>query len=464
MKKKLSLLFAAAMCVLLAGCGKGSGPSDASDVVSKYNELVKDSVNYHAEMAMDISISAKADGLSMDLPVGFTISADVLDGNIHGNIGMSTAFMGMEMDETMEVYVESGKGGSTMYSYNSDDGYYGYWTVSEDTENAEAVLGFVNLDPDDFKDAVMEYDKNKGIYTVIQGFKDFMGSSPIYGLVDGLYSGMAEMVSIDTDNVADGWSSAKVIYVFDKDCYLTSVTVDGCEYSGSIEEDGVNAEVSVTLGLSFKFSEYGKIKASDVEVPEDVSGSAVPSVTINIDGPSWDAGYDDDEGYTFDDSTEGPDVNPVEGDMLGSYNGIPFTGMGDPWDGTFGADGWEFDNEDGEYSFMSAVNPKYGDSYLYVYNAGRNETTKSDILDGGIYGYDIECQPGSAYPAMTFNGLTFGAGAEDVLDAYGEPDYVYEGSMYTIYEYDFSSDLGIELYVYPDSGMQRVSVSYWGEF
>lgn len=501
MKKRFSraaLPASLAACLLLSGCSTpviGTGVKDAADIVEKYAGLMGESCNYHVDMDMDFGISADAQGISVELPVTMGLSMDVLDGNLHGDVDLLMTFMGQAVKDSVEVYMESGKRKVTVYTYDPEDGY---WSVSEDDGGAGIALGFTDLDAADFRDASMEHDKKDGTYTITQSFGDFAGSGSAYDMLEGVYGGMAEMVGMDADDFVDEWEDAEVVYVFDRDFYLESVTLEDCKYSGMVEQDGVSLDVDVSLGLSFEFSDYGRIKGSDVEVPDDVMENAVPSVTLGSADVNMDAGMggtqapglvevpmetdpgfainpgtqEIDPGFSVDPGTLDPGVQDIDpgfsvkpqasGSLLGSYGGIVFTAMGDDWDSTFGADGWEFANDDGEYGFMTAENPKYGDADLYVYNRNMDGATRSDIINYGIYGYDIDCTWASAYPDMEWGGLTFGAAADQVFAVYGEPYFVYEGSLYTAYTYKSGEDIEIEFYVYPDGGLKRVNVSYYG--
>lgn len=514
-KKFVALFLSTAICLTTAGCsvsipGIGSNVSSASDVIEKYVENMEGSCNYHTDMDMEIGISADAQGMKIDLPIELSLSADVLDGDMHGDMNMSMSFMGQDMDQSMEMYVESGKHGSTMYTYDSE---FGYWMMSEDDKNAEAALSFGGLDPDDFEDAKMEYDKDKKAYTVTQEFGDFVDSNSVYDMIGEMYDDMSGMMSMDYNDILDAWEDAEVIYVFDKDFYLSSVTVDGCEYSGTMSEDGTDVDLTVTLDLEVKFSDYGEIEDSDVEVPKKVKKDAITSLPFDTEDGGLDengnplfgnqdhicdggldkdgnplfgnqdesfGGYDDDDAFSYPEASK-PEIGVTTPEEmhgrtdiddpglttqgfpataeLGAYKGIGLTAFGDSWDETFGADGWSFANDDGEYSFMSAENPKYKDAILYVYNFSRENTTHAEIMDNGFYGYSIDCAFSSTYPDMTWNGLTFGASAEDIFGCYGNPDDSYTGNMYTMYQYDIGNNIEMEFYVYPDKGLQRVMVS-----
>lgn len=494
MKKKFLILPVAAMASLvLSGCSVSlsiGGPSSASDVIEKYNALMEESLNYHTDMDLNFNISAKAEGLSIELPISMGLSADVLDDNLHGDMNLSMSLMGESMEEFTEIYVD-GRRKVNVYTYDSDSGQ---WIISKEKGGTELACGFNDIDPEDFKTAEMEKDKRSDTYVITQSFADFAENGSMYDALEDTYDDMADMMDMDADDFLDEWKDAKVIYVFDKDYYLTSVSVEGCEYSGKISEDGTSIDVSVSLELAFAFSDYGKIRESDVEVPDKVKDAAVPAPQIDdideyditdtenitMTPEEIDPGFvkepeentdpkfvmtapdeEIDPGFSVSPVTQN-DKPKTSDDKYGSYNGIPLAGIGDDWNTTFGADGWRFDNVDGEFSFMSAVNSKYEDATLYVYNRKRANTASADILNNGIYGYDIDCSFASIYPPMTWNGITFGASAEDIIKAYGSPDFTYEGSMYTSYEYSMYGSMEIEFYVYPDDGLKRVNVSYYG--
>lgn len=482
-RKFLALSLAAALvCGTFTGCVSGlNRPKSASEVVEKYVAMMEDSCNYHANMDMAFDISAKAQGISIDLPISMELSADVMDKNLHGDMTLSMTLMEEDMKQTMEVYVVSDKDNTTTYAYDSESDY---WTVSEDNdEGAGLAFSFADMDGDDFKDATLESNKNTGGYTVTQSFADFSTTGNTYDMLEDIYGGMSEMMNMDSDDFLEEWEKADVVYEFNKDCYLTSVAVENCEYSGTIKEDGENVDVKVSLDLSFEFSDYGDVKESDVEVPDDVVENAVPSLTMDLDDSEfgdWDEypGYDEEESSEYESQDEdidytapaSPDegeeldpgfsVDPVESDVLGSYNGTPITCQNDSWD-IFGDDGWKLeDNTD--LSFITATNPKYEDVDFYVWNKSRTHTTSSEIKRDGFFGYNIDCAYTDKFPPMTFNGITFGDTADKVIAAYGSNYDLYEGTMYNAYSYELTDDIEITLYVYPDKGLREVQLNFYG--
>lgn len=488
-KKILALSLAAAMSFSLCGCAVelnlgGSRAKTAAEVIEKYAAAMEESQNYHVDMDMDFKIGAKGDGVTVELPITMGLSADVMDGNLHGDMQMGMNFMGESMEQKAEVYVVQERRSATTYMCDEENGY---WTVSEDEENgAESAMSLSDMDVSAFEDADMVYDKEEKTYTVTQSLGDFADAGDTYELLSDVYSGMAEMMNMDPDDFMDEWEKASVIWVFDSDCRLLTMEIEDCEFSDTIKEDGMELDVTVSLALSYAFSDYGEITEKDVKVPDEVIDEAVPSLTLDLEDEDFnvdistgegDIDWDDEEtyfeepldpGFTYDPKEEqgsesaAEDVPRTDGDQLGSLNGQAFTLNGDPWT-MFANDGWvlSLDN-DGEYTFAEASNGSYPDALLYVNDEDMEDVYAEDIRTYGIYGYTVDflwCESAKR-PAMTWNGITFGATVEDVKAAYGEPDYEYEGSMYMSYTYKVG-EAEIDFYVTPDNGLQKVAVNVY---
>lgn len=114
-------------------------------------------------------------------------------------------------------------------------------------------------------------------------------------------------------------------------------------------------------------------------------------------------------------------------DMYGSYNGVPFSVDGTSWADTFGADGWVRDEEwspsDRAATTFWYTNDKYPDAYLSV--DSMEEMLPSEMENSVFYGYGIDVSAiaesgSSAFPNMTWNGITFGSSVSDLVSAYGE--------------------------------------------
>lgn len=459
-KTKLFTLSLAAILAAgsLAGCGKTKAPEMPSAVIERYVDLMEATKNYHADMEMKFNIQAKGDGLSVDLPIHMGLSADMLDEQMHGNMDLSLSFMGQDVAEAYEVYID----GDTSYVQDSGNGD---WTILEDEEGNEGLaFAFSDMKAADFENAKLEIKDDE--YIITQSFEDFAATGDTYDMLEDVYGGMAENLGVDSESFLDDWKTADVIYTFDKDFYLISASVENCRYSGTVEDNGTKLDMDVSLDLSFKFSDYGKIEKSDVEVPEKIRQSAVHSEELELN-------FEDDEidedllnepaiPYEGEDLDPGFSVTPaVADDVLGSYNGTPLSALGDKWD-VFENDGWRLNNDDGAFIFVTAENPKYEGVDLYIYNESRADATAEDILKDGCFSYDINCALGKALPPMTFNGVTFGASVDDVIAAYGEAYELYEGTLYNAYTYDMGGDTSMTFFVYPDKGLQEVRVDYYG--
>lgn len=458
MKKKLLLLsMAAAMCLSIAGCG--SKVSTASDVVKKYNELMDESRSYHVNMDMGMGIYGHADDMQVTIPIQLDLSADVFDTDISGSRDIYVSFDGITINEHADMYLDSDKHSSVLYTNNA-----GYWTKTEDITNVIVASGISDLNVRSFESASMEYDKETGVYTIIQPFDDFMDSDMVYKAMDDMYHEVGDTIGISIDDAISGWKTMDAVYKFDNEFYLTSISVEDCNYTTVIEQDDTELNASITLDLFFTFSDYGTIKADSVIPPASVVASAVDFV-IPIHGQTGEGDSDTsykepDDGY-YEMEPKNPEPSPDNDDgvddRLGVYNDYELTGIGDPWN-IFATDGWEFD-ESGDV-YVSAVNDKYPGVLLNVYNSVPSGSNASDIMEHGFFGYSIDCYHAMSYPGMTWNGVSFCSQTNQIIDAYGQPEEVFDGELYSTYKYSIGKNVKITFYVYKSKGLQQVDVNY----
>lgn len=460
--KKLKLFTLSLAAILaagsLAGCGKKKEPEVASAVIERYVDLMESTKNYHADMEMDFNIQTKGQGLSFELPIHMGLSADVLDDRMHGNMDLNLSLMGQDMTETYEVYID----GDT--SYVQDFGS-NKWTILENNEDDDSLaFAFSDMEADDFKNAGLDVTNDE--YIVTQSFADFAASGDTYDMLEDVYGGMTESLGIDSESFLKDWNTANIVYTFDKDFYLLSAVVENCQYSGTVEDEGTTLDMDVSLDLSFKFSDYGKVEKSKVEVPEKIRKSAIRSEELELELKEEE--IDEDllnqpaAPYDGEDVDPGFSVDPVvKDDVLGSYDGTPLSCLGDDWN-IFKNDGWELDENDGAFIFVTAENSKYEGVDFYVYNKNRADAVAEDILKDGCFGYDVNVSFGKTMPPMTWNGITFGASVNDVTAAYGESYELYQGTLCDSYTYDMGGETTITFYVYPDKGLQEVRVDYYG--
>lgn len=473
MKKKLitMLLTMGLFSTFVTGCNFemsfGGTPKTAMDVIERYQKA-NETANFNMKGDLNLAIGMDADGMSMDVPIDLGFDMDFVDEYVHGDMDMKVSFMGQKIDKSAELYVADG----CTYTYDDE---LEYWTVTDNDFDKDSNSIF-SLDL--FENAELTVDKKEKTYTVTQSLGELMDSELFEDSVN--MSDLVDSMNVDYDELMDAYDDAQVVYVFDKDYNLVSASLSEIRYEDEISQDGYEANVFVEFSFDFEFSNFGEIDVDSVKVPKDVKAEA-----IEEDGTGFDIGlnssdenvevesneiYDNDPVISQmindlptdvieDNPSSTTVVNPVEGDdMFGSYNGL-ILGKHASWQDTFGADGWVFANEDGEYTFMSCENSKYDGVEIYVYNKARNNTTSGDILNDGFYGWS--CNVAFATnnkPVMTFNGLTWGASLNDIESKYGSPDYMYVGDIWTLYEYSYGEDVVLSFYVYPEEGLQEVDM------
>jgi len=468
MKKKcLSLLLmVTATMLLLAGCSFGK--PTAADIIAKSQKESMD--NYHMDGTMDFSIKLSADGgdagrMSFDVPISVDFDIDAVDEQTHGAATMKISIMGSSDKMEMEFYTD----GDDRYIRGDD----GQWTNSE-TELDFAVQN--SMAADCFTNAEVTYDKAAGTYTITDSLKGLLENKEFRKSMEDCFDITDAMAgSVDVDDLLDDFANGKVTMVVDSKSYnILRFTIDDICIETTVNEDGAAMDLNFEMAFDLKFSEFGEIDEDDVVVPESVKNSAVekadiwtaPDMSINVGGES-DA---DNAGNMFSGNTN-QDIEDVPvaapavkqgSDVLGSLNGTAFVNGCGNWDSTFGADGWVLDETtDGKYSFIVADNPKYEGADLCVTssqaaNTSLNNSTIADLEANGFCGYDIDVSYATNKPNMTWNGLTFGASAEQIQAVYGAPDNIYEGSLYTSYDYDISDSTTLTFYVHGADGLQEV--------
>lgn len=458
MKKKIAILSLLSVTTVttFTGCSLEFGsPKTATAVVEKYAE--KESANYNVKGCMNVEIGGKAEGMSVEIPIDLDIDMDVFDEKAHGTLDVSLNFLDEELEYGLEMYVD----GETCYTYDDE---YEMWEVSE-TE--EAFEQGISLDVSKFDGATLEVDKKAGTYTVSQPFGAFCEDDKVKDSFNDSFGEMFELFELDEDEVLDEFAEANVVYEFDKSYNLVSVSMEEFSFETEFEEEDVTGTLSVSMGFEFEFSEFGEIEEDDVKVPKSVKKEAVETDDSIIDLDSGEDDFEDfddtddmDDTDNTDDKEEDSDVELIVSDgsdTYGAYNGVSLIAGANNWNETFGADGWEFDDEDGQYSFLWCINEQYDGADLYVYNKEGDGTTRDDILNDGFYGYDIDVSCSREKPDMTFRGLTWGASEDDIRMIYGEPDYYSSSKTSTYIEYE-EDDICMTFMLFEGDGMQSVSV------
>lgn len=494
MKKHLAMLLTLILVsVSLCGCGTlesltgGTKAKTAQEVVNNY--ISKETKNnVHADMDMEFNIGIKAEGMTLDMPINMEASIDSVDAyNMYGDMTVDVSMLGMSNSVNTEMYISHDKENDELKIYMFDSNT-NEWHLTDDVNTKKTLDALIKLDEDLFENATMKYDRKMKTYVVTQPFEDFK-TSESYGITNemsDISDGALDSLGLEQDIIDDIYKNAKVIYTFDKEYNILSMELVGTEYSGTVSEGGQTADITFEISLSVTYSNHGQVKLSDVEVPQEVKDTAIEQ--NNLDGDF--GGFEEDQMFSYDKdknemidpefsfdgegNTDGednlgiePNTQNIKPGSLGTINNVNFTGNGDSWDSTFGADGWVLENNEDNFSFITATNTKY-DKYgeLYIYNKELEGTTKEDIMNDGIFGYDIDFGNAdiSVIPNITWQGLTFGATVEEIIATYGEPSYEYNGTMYDSYTYEIADRTEIEFQVYDEEGLKSVRVSVYPEY
>jgi hypothetical protein len=150
-------------------------------------------------------------------------------------------------------------------------------------------------------------------------------------------------------------------------------------------------------------------------------------------------------------------------DLIGSYNGVPFSATGTSFKNTFGKDGWGTLNPDipdwmqGNEGCYYYINNKYPNVKLVV----------QMVSDDTFIGYSIDAleaaKAGStAYPNMTWKGLKLGSSEDDMWSTYGETSEGGEADGYYWYYYQLSDNMELDFEISPYSnGICTVELVTW---
>lgn len=460
MKKKTILILAGTACICLTGCGK-----QAKELAGSYNGTRPHNVEISYGIENMVSVEVKT---------------DVDDGKAHGTMAVAGS-----VPKSAEFY----RDGDVSYIYDAD---HEYWTVSGDSIITDMAFLFTELEPDSFPDKKVKYDRKAGAYVVKQSFDDFMET--------GEYMDMTALFGEMGIAAGGGSDEEYVTYMFDKDGSLMSVSADS-PISIDVKfifrdqditvPDGVKESAQPT-DISMDFTDVyeempesstGTSSAGHASSGSTSSGKSVdPGFIINYEGNTdpgmavSGSGYEDiDPGMVMDsdditdnksgtkmpESGSGSDEDhsgTASGTSYGTYEDNPLTDSGNEWQAAFGNTGWGFITDDYTENHMEAKNPQYPGAVFTVYGADENKNTSAyDIIKYGFCDYSIDCHDAQAYPPFAWNGITFGASADEIKRVWGEPAVTYDGSEDTAYRYLMD---GTEIIFYVNSnGLCQVSFS-----
>lgn len=417
------------------------------DIVEGYYNQAENSENYSLDFSMGMAISVSADTasgdsaggmkVSMGIPVDVKLTGDIYEDKMKAKLNMKASMGDQALDQTAEVYVD----GKWTYM-NDGTGWEKSESESGGMENIGAALGEVNMaclsdEP--------EYDRDLDEFVIVKNLKEAMSEESYNEFIESLTDdSMSQLYGGATDEVEEALETAKMTFTFDNDYRLLEAEMDKLTIKG--EEDGVT--VSMDLSMSSKFSNHGKVKESDVEVPDDVKAEA--------EGEAVDKGENDGE------VDSRPSTGTSTSGTVGSYRGVAFGTSDNDWDDTFGADGWVLEDNDFEgYLLFAEENSKYPGVDLSISTEDKNWTV-ADVMEKGFLGYDINVSfADGKLPDMSWNGVTFGSSLADVEAAYGD-GYDYYGSTdgtYNSYQYELPGGSELTFYIFDQSkGVEEVQL------
>ncbi len=485
-----AVLFTSIVAMSFTGCSFNSKPRTASDLVSKYLSL-KDSKNYLADYDIDIKLKAQIPNFDMNIPLNVKAitKTDGNDSYISAKAEISA------LGEIKNINFEMYQNGTQIYGHESDSSDWEMIDLTDSAEGTEYIKQFNELtnnqlNPDMFADADLNIvgSQNSDVRYIVSIPLDKMWdyslnqNQEVKKQWDSLLDEYSEY--FNREDFYEQLTNNTMNYYFDKNYYLVSIKLNDFDYQINIDYDGEQASIGLQLDLNVDYSDYGKITKSNVIVPDEIASAAVnetldnsienelPTSIITPDivntFPDTDEQLDTIESIENTNSTNNTNTK-INNDYFGAYNGHSISIGSNDWS-IFSNDGWKFDNEDGAYIFMSAINDKFENAEMYVYDATwDNGITSSDIINHGFYSYSINCMymdKNQERPNMTFNGITFGASLDELLSAYGEPDKINDMSYSTEYVYVVSQDsinnIELQFYIANDgSGLQKIEITYF---
>ena len=430
MKKALSFLMAGLMVFSLAACGS-SGPKNAEELMTLVMENPAD--NYELSGEINMTVSMAGGGLSFEMPMDIEMTGAICGENSVAQSVVSASILGQDMEESVKAYLYDGQ------AYVLDSSTNTWSAGSQDTVDGVMELsGLMDkfCTPEQFADADMEH--ADGTYTITASILDVLGED-----------GSAEFFNFDgmmpsdeaSNDIGSALSEGVLTYIVNEDYQIESIVMDTTEGTQTYEENGASYEGTVSLAMSFEFMNYGEVKDEDVTPPDealsasdDKSSGMTEEELPPVDEPDV-SGSESTAGIY----TDHPEVSVNAaslGDYMGCYNGTNLV------PGAFTIELFEdefyWDESDvGQYSFLplSSRNNDYVDLYLNDFQ----DTGELPGLFEAVYSYEFNIVSvyDESLPDVTFNGMTWGASRDDIVTAYGEPDYTYsDESGYWSVEFD----------------------------
>ena len=230
MKKLNIILTVLLMMSIMTGCGTKL-VTTAVEVAERY--LTSDRYeNYHMDGFMTVTTTFVSDDeLSFEAPVTVSVSEDV-----RKNAG------------DRQVYV-------------CEDGE---WRKSESSTFDYAVLTDITSDMFEDSELTVIDTEDDVIYSVVVPMSKMMHNEDIADIFEGT-SLAGIMSSNDFDNL---FSDVSVVYTFDKNYNLTSISCDCVEINSIVAKDDTSYDMTMTVEFSYKFSDFGEMSEQNTITPE----------------------------------------------------------------------------------------------------------------------------------------------------------------------------------------------------
>lgn len=354
MKKIISLLTAATMCLCMTACSFWQKTPTAE-------ELIQNGIPVDKYISADMNLNFEADITSEDLGSMTMAMKMILETKVLGGPeammmdgSVSAEVLGMKMKEDMKSYVITEGDETTSYDYDSENDRWTYSISDKDDSNSTGLLDFKDYELEDI--ALEETTKDATEWVV--NAKMNMSDNPMLSTMemDGL---------IDDNSLSD--MKINIVLTYDKKTnLLTSITmtVDGAE------ADGIEI---IEFVLEVKNIEWTDDK---VTVPTNVVRDAVPENDID---DSF-GGFGDDE-YSFDDNT---DSSIEGGDYPESYSEFEMPEESEVSESTQEAEYTEVSEENIESTNtldnveikLSSYQPEYGGTEIYILGVNTSDEDK----------------------------------------------------------------------------------------
>lgn len=235
MKKLNIILTVLLMMSIMTGC-RTKPVTTAVEVAERY--LTSDRYeNYHMDGFITVTTTFLSDDeLSFEEPVTVSISEDV-----YKNAG------------NKQVYV-------------CEDGE---WRKSESSTFDYAVLTDITSDMFEDSELTVIDTKDDVIYSVVVPMSKMMHNENIADIFE--CTSLADIMSSnDFDKL---FSDVSVVYTFDKNYNLTSISCDCVEINSIIAKDDTSYDMTMTVELSYIFSDFGEMSEQNTITPEAIDAA-----------------------------------------------------------------------------------------------------------------------------------------------------------------------------------------------